>query len=322
MFRYVVFALLVSMIASSCRSTAEFTVVEPGFGSDRTNSRAGDPDERTRVDENPFADSVNGGGIDFRLTRDDIRCTSTNLNTYPDTPFLVAHYVVEGNLGAPCFGDPDERLVQAWQVLTMITPPGQLHDLGVFGGFVSNEPTQTTLAFVNTLVEDPSQYQMSINLDQAGIDPQELRMTMAHEFAHVLTSNPTQIDRTLYPGDCSTWHNHRGCYKEDSLMWAWVQEFWGDGMIGGVDPKLEPSRELGQSRCDINAGFLGPYAASHPEEDFAESFSAFVFRVNADTPELRAKMEWFARQPELVAFRNRSVEAGLEPLRNGFGRCG
>ena len=316
-FRYVACALLLALAATSCRATPEFTTTESPATPDRSQGRAAAP-----PDANPFADTAVGGGVDFRLHRTDLDCRSSNLNTYPDTPYLVAHMVVQGNLGAPCFGDIDERLMRAWHVLATITPPGQLHDLGIFGGFVSLESDQTTLAFVNTLPGNPALYQMSINLEQAERDPDELAMTMAHEFAHVLTSNPSQVDRTVFPKDCRTWHNYRGCYTEDSLMWAWVQEFWGDGIIGGVNPKVEPSRATGEARCNRSAAYFGPYAASHPEEDFAESFSAFVFRVEVNSPEQQAKMEWFARRPELAEFRNRSVEAGLPPLPNRFERCG
>jgi len=163
---------------------------------------------------------------------------------------------------------------------------------------------------------------MAINLEEAEFDPNELMMTMAHEFAHVFTSQPSQIDRSLYPKDCSTWHNLRGCYTEDSLMWEWVQVFWTDGLINEVNQKREPTIEVGEDRCRRDAGFLGPYAASHPEEDFAEAFSAFVFRLEVDSPGLQARMEWFAQQPGLNAFRNQAVEAGLGPLPNFFERCG
>ena len=163
---------------------------------------------------------------------------------------------------------------------------------------------------------------MSINLEEADRNPDELMLTMAHEFAHVLTSLPSQIDRDVTPRDCSTWHNRVGCYREMSLLAEWVELFWDEGRIDQINIKLEPSAEIGSERCRFDPSFLGPYAASHPEEDFAESFSAFVFRLDAPSLEVREKMEWFARQPQLAEFRNRAIEAGLGPTQNAFERCG
>jgi len=230
--------------------------------------------------------------------------------------------VVDGNLGAPCWGEFDERLVRAWGVLAVITPPEQLSDLGLFGGYESAGFGETTLAYVNTLDYDGELYQMSINLGEAEADPDELKLTMAHEFSHVITSLPSQIDRYILPEQCRTWDNGQGCFREDSLMWEWIETFWAGGLIDTIDSSVEPTNASGAPLCQANSGFLGSYAATNPEEDFAESFSAFVFRLKVDSPVLQAKMEWFAEQPGLLEFRNRAVAEGLGPLDNEFERCG
>jgi len=281
------------------------------------------PEPTPAPDEGPkAADPLSGGGVDFELTRDDIDCEEEDLSAYDETTFLVAHVVVDGNLGAPCFGIPDSRLIDSWEILAAITPSGQLHDLGLFGGYVSSEEDETTLAFVNSLDYEGSIYQMSINLNEAEADPDELRLTMAHEFTHVFTALSTQIDRYTLPNDCGTWDNGDGCYLEDSLMWAWIERFWGGSYIDDYDPYDIPTTSGGEARCRIDSGFLGPYSASSPEEDFAESFSAFVFRLDVDTPGLQAKMDWFAQQPGLVEFQDLAIEAGYEPQRNYFDPCG
>lgn len=272
--------------------------------------------------DNPFADTTTGGGIDFALTRSDVRCDRGALSPYPELPVVVAHVVVDGNLGAPCQGEPDDRLVAAWQLLASISPPGELHELALFAGFDSWELGHTTLAFVNRLDHPDAPFQMAVNLGEARRDPTELMLTMAHEFAHVLTSAPDQLDWSVRPRDCDTWHNRRGCFLEDSLMWSWVETFWGDGAVQDVNLKLEPSPATGQDRCAADPGFFGPYAASHPEEDFAESFSAFVFRVEPETDAQRDRMAWFAERMSLAQFRNRAIESGLGPLRYRFESCG
>ena len=314
-------ALMLLVLATACQATAEITMATTAGSGETVNGRAAAPRAQDGGDGSGLT-PVSGGGIDFSLERDDLDCRAANLDIYDELPFVVAHVVVDGNLGASCFGQPDERLLKAWRILANITPPDQLHDLGVFAGFVSDERDQTTLAFVTELNAEVPQYQMSVNLEEASLDSAELMTTMAHEFAHVFITKPSQIDTTVYPKDCPTWHNLRGCYSQDSLMWAWVDRFWSDGLIDEVNPKQAPSLAIGNERCRFHGGFLGPYAASHPEEDFAESFSAFVFRIEVDTPELREKMAWFAQQPRLAEFRNRAVESDLGPVRNLFESCG
>ena len=237
--------------------------------------------------------------------------------------FTAAHYVVDGVLGALCSGDEDERLFEAWDALATIAPQGQLGDLGVFSAFEEADAgDEVTLAFVQPLDADGTLFQMSVSLDEYEFDPDEALLTMAHEFSHVFTATPSQTDRTVEAAEnCTTYDNGEGCFLEDSLIFQWVDTFWVD-YIDDFDPLVEASGAEGDERCAQDAGFLGPYAASNPEEDFAESFSAYVFDVEAATPEQQERIDWMADQPGLVEFRERAEAAGLTPVRNGFDVCG
>ena len=264
------------------------------------------------------------GTSDQEATRDDIECDAETLGEDAAATFTVAHYVVDGRLGAVCYGEEDPTVVAAWDQLAAIAPQGQLGDLTLFAGFEGDENADdTTLAFVNTLDDGGSLFQMSINVSAARDDPAELLLTMAHEFSHVFTGLDTQLDRTEEAADsCETYFNGEGCYLPDSLMFSWIVEFWGDGLIDEIDPRAEATIESGQARCDSSPGFFGPYAASSPEEDFAESFSAYVFRIESATPEQQAKLDWIDGQAGLAEFRQRAVAAGLGPAENRFEQCG
>ena len=266
---------------------------------------------------------LTGGDVDFDLDRDDIDCSDEGLGSDDSVSFLVAHVVVEGNLGAACFGESDQTLIDSWEALAAITPPGQLRDLGLFGGFATgDESGGTTLAFVNTLDDDGSIFQMSVNLDEADANPDELLLTMAHEFTHVFTATSPELDRFADPADCTTYFNGEGCYTENSVLAEWIELFWADGLIDEIDPDQEATVDSGEARCAVNPSFFGAYAASNPEEDFAETFSAYVFDVPADTPEQQEKLDWIDEQPGLAEFRDRAIDADLGPLENNFDRCG
>ena len=261
--------------------------------------------------------------VDLAATRDDVDCSDDELGADDVISFTAAHYVVDGVLGALCSGDEDERLFQAWDALATIAPQGQLGDLGVFSAFEEADAgDEVTLAFVQPLDADGTMFQMSVSLDEYEFDPEEALLTMAHEFSHVFTATPLQIDRTVEAAEnCTTYDNGEGCFLEDSLMSRWVETFWVD-YIDDFDPMVEASGAEGEERCAQDAGFLGSYAASTPEEDFAESFSAYVFDVEAATPEQQERIDWMADQPGLVEFRARAEAAGLTPVRNGFDVCG
>ena len=79
--------------------------------------------------------------------------------------------------------------------------------------------------------------------------------------------------------------------------------------------------EGGEDRCTLDPSFLGTYAASHPEEDLAESFSAFVFSL--PVPEaVQPKLDFFEDYPELVAFRDLVEAEGVPTPPNNFDECG
>ncbi|HUW04268.1 MAG TPA: hypothetical protein VMW08_18080 [Acidimicrobiales bacterium] len=309
---------VVALVAAACASDEGGLVLDPPDRQSEEASPAG-PRSGGRQDRNR---TPTGESVDLSRTRDDVDCSAVGLGEDDIVDFMVAHVVVGGVLGEVCFGELDATLVDAWNLLAAIAPRGQLADLGVFGGFDAEVTAdETLLAFVNTLDDDGVEFQMSINLDAAQDDPDELVLTMAHEFSHVFTATSTQLDRSLEAIDgCDTYFNGEGCFLDDSLMFAWVESFWGD-TVDELDVGVEPSVVDGIERCDADGGFFGTYAASNPEEDFAESFSAYVLRVEP-SPDQQARVDFMAAQPGLVEFRERAIEAGLGPVAGNFDQCG
>jgi hypothetical protein len=237
--------------------------------------------------------------------------------------FTSAYDVIDGELSDVCFGSDDPVIVDAWNDLATITPPGQLTDLALFGGFEPDgDGAAETLAFVDAIDVDGSQFLMSVNTVEATGDPDELLLTLAHEFSHVFTATGPQLDRTDEAIDaCGTYFNGDGCYRPEALMLAWIDAFWDDDLLAGVDP-LEDSPEDADERCSLDDGFFGAYAATNPEEDFAEAFSAFVFRVEPATEGQAERIGWIEQQPGLAEFRDRAEAAGMTPLANNFDLCG
>ncbi len=274
--------------------------------------------------DNPAEHDPASSGVG--TTRSDIVCTGAGLGSDDEIKFEVAYYVIDGKLGDVCLGKGSQTLVDAWDLLDTIAPGDALDSLGVFAGFSSKERgDEISVAFVNRANDDGSLFQMSLNLETTVEDGDYLAVTLAHELSHVFTALPDQLTASnlgIGSKSCDTYFNGDGCYTDSSLMTDWIAAFWTDEMMEDVNPIVEATADDGQARCDLNGGFLGAYAASSPEEDFAEIFGAYVLQISARTPGQQARLDWFAARPELARFRTAAEAAGIGPLENEFDRCG
>lgn len=250
-------------------------------------------------------------------------CTARELGEDDELTYLSAYRLDEGRVTGLCLGEDEPSLVDTWETLTTIAPPEMLEEITVLGGVASNEiGDDETLAFVSALDDEGTAFQMSFTLEETEGGGEEVLVTMVHEFSHVFTGTPDQLDRTIPPEDCGTFDSGEGCYREGAYVLGWIDAFWSDGELDGFDPTDEPVPADGEERCEADAGFLGPYAASSPEEDFAESFAAFVLEVDPGGPARAARLAWFEDHPELVAVRDNAVAAGLTPVTYEFDVCG
>ncbi|MEM9201219.1 MAG: hypothetical protein AAGC53_06150 [Actinomycetota bacterium] len=234
-----------------------------------------------------------------------------------DGPVESIYTIDDGALAGLCWGDPDETVTGAFELLELVAGPDQLRDVAYVGGFNGGADT---LAFVVPVDDDYSSFVIAIDTVAAVDDPNELRLTLLHEFAHVLTQRNDELDLDGDPLACSTHWNGIGCFVPGSYVDSWVQAFWPEDELRTL-PTDGVDQAAGEERCAIDPSFLGAYAASDPEEDFAESFSGFVFGL--DVPDaVQPRLEFFAEYPELRAMRERAFDEGLAPQANTFDRCG
>lgn len=273
-----------------------------------STSEATPPSGSTDDPESAGAEPLAGSG----------NCSASSIGK-EDGPVISAYSIVDGELGPLCLGVENATVRSAWDSLAEIAPPSELEAIEVFAGFL---PRGTgTIAFVLPVDFDFTEFIMVIDVVEAEDDPQELRLTMAHELTHVFVQSPDQIDVNAGPDDCDTYYNGFGCFLPGSYMDQWVAEFWDPEDIAGLPASGGIDEDGAFDRCNDDAGFIGQYSATHPEEDFAEAFSAYVYDVRV-AEESQARYAFFERYPELVAFRDRAEAAGRLGIRNMFGRCG
>ena len=235
-------------------------------------------------------------------------------------PLEVAYAVQNGRLAtAPCFGEASEVVEVAWADIAQITPPQLIAGVTIVAGF--DDAESDTLAFAGPVADDSDAHLIAVGIAAAVDDPQELRLTMAHELAHVFTQTSDQIDVAFFADECDTFFNGFGCFQPDAYMTEWIDRFWSAAELQTLPSDYSADVDGGEGRCDVDGGFPGSYAASHPEEDFAESFSAYVFDVDMP-PGFDGRRAYFDEQPEFVAMRQAIRRSGEAIPPGNFDECG
>jgi hypothetical protein len=239
----------------------------------------------------------------------------------------LARYSIDeaGNLSLMS-GTADPTHDDLWILMLVLLPTdyvdSYLYEFAVF-------ESEDTLAYVSELEEDV--WELAINIDE---DP-ERALTVIHEFGHILALNNTQFD--TYPTEilaresdlsdedysegieadmalCTTTAFDDGCPIEDSYIALFTQEFWD-----ADDVEQIYYMEIDDPAAyffDLNPdAFVSEYAATNPNEDFAESFSYFVglseddYPLDGDSYLMDAKILWFEQFPELIEMKEAIREA-------------
>ena len=171
-------------------------------------------------------------------------------------------------------------------------------------------------------------------LEDGTVDFKELQYTLIHEFGHILTLTnkelwngaiPAQIvygpededARMDFVNKCTTYFPWEWCSTKDWYLYAFVQKFWQaedhQALIESTAMWEEKSEEDQEEFYTNNSEkFLTDYAATNPEEDIAESRTAFILQKKPTDSSLvsNEKILFFYDYDELVALRS-SIRAHL-----------
>ena len=126
--------------------------------------------------------------------------------------------------------------------------------------------------------------------------------------SHVFTQTPDQLDVDVDPDDCrdaSTTATAASWTARCSI--EWIDRFWTASSWRRPIPRSPTAGRRARRRVALLAvpGFLGVYAASSPEEDLAESFSAYVFGLDVPDERAASRCAWVFAE----TFRARSCRA-------------
>jgi len=183
--------------------------------------------------------------------------------------------------------------------------------------YVFTDGKSNILAYVRRSPRDPAEWILGADILDSR-SPVALTETLLHEFGHLLTLNSDQmtVDYQRYPesqgsGGCRQYASSQGCSYTDSYMNAWYQSFWKP-IYREWYKNLYLESQNGLD-WQLVRGFYNrypeqfntEYSASSPEEDIAESFTAFLLGPKpANNTVADQKVNFFYSYPEMIQLRS------------------
>ena len=184
--------------------------------------------------------------------------------------------------------------------------------------------------------QDPSKWILSIDIidvyPSGNFDGKEITYSLIHEFGHILTAGASQVDidpellQEPYSEindyllqeefmkkeqECSPkFMTFDGCTKSDSYLNVFFQTFWRDiysefNVIQSIEDDNQYYEELDLFYEKYNDRFVTDYASENPDEDIAESWTAFVLNEKPVRKSIaEEKILFFYDYSELVKLRD------------------
>jgi len=183
---------------------------------------------------------------------------------------------------------------------------------------VATDGSEDILASVAPLDDGLDRWVLQVDPADLG-DQDGFEETMVHELGHILSLRSDQLARPLdapegFPTLASARRGCRpalgvedGCLQDDAYLAAFIERFWDEDLLGRADAigrAIDPIAAAEALFEEDPLRFASDYAATHPVEDFAESWVTFVlYEYEGVDEEWADKGAFFDGYPELVAAR-------------------
>ena len=210
---------------------------------------------------------------------------------------LITEYNVTGNLKT--LQEDKNKHKEIWALFSALIPKERralIKEYLIFAGEASG-----TAGFVTPVSRNLEKWQMGIAIDYAYMNGQrqtgELVYTMIHEYGHLLTLNPSQIDPNAQHNTCPTYHIQEGCARSNSYINNLYQNHWKDIFKEHSDAKS--NNKLYDFYSKYQDRFVSQYATTNPPEDIAEVFTHFVLNRDPSGQKAKSKISMLGSYSEL-----------------------
>ena len=216
------------------------------------------------------------------------------LNALPELPFNLLHWQQD-----------TYKHQEIWNIFTKLIPENQ-RNVSVF--YITTDGVDSTLAGVERDTDDLHKWHLFYDISDAyvleTIDDKQITHTTIHEFGHIITSDPDQIDVDLELVNFLNLDNSNeeqrnelfqikselcypnimvvdGCAKIDSYINLFYQKFWIDIISDWDEIQYIEDDEEFHEQSDLfyekfQDRFVSLYSSTNIDEDIAESWTAFI----------------------------------------------
>lgn len=222
---------------------------------------------------------------------------------------VVADYPVRAaslepaTLGLATTGTANACHHKLWNVIRAVYPPKTLALVERFIVFEGAAGEQTD-GFVEPDNSGGTRWTLAISVADAPDDA--VAAALVHELGHLISLNPSEVDvKSDSSNGCDTYPTGGGCSLPGSILNGYV-ETWPHAVlkkwyaIDGVVNTGAHDQQLTDLYNQNSADFVNEYAATDPDEDFAETFAYWCLGAPLETPTLAAKATFIAARPEVA----------------------
>lgn len=209
---------------------------------------------------------------------------------------------------------------EIWNYFRALIPEEEQGYVAEFS--ILSDGRDNILGAVSPIPGNLSKWDLKVDILDAG-DPHMLTFTLIHEFGHLITLNSKQVslDQPLFydpdneklrersMAGCSQYFTGMGCSQADAYINEFFNRYWTDLYAEWQEIDLENDANNRRSMLEdfyktYEDQFLTRYAATHPVEDIAESWTFFVLSPKPETNSIAdQKILFFYEYPELVILR-------------------
>ncbi len=160
-------------------------------------------------------------------------------------------------------------------------------------------------AFVETVPPNHKKWVYAV-ADNAVSDPDstDSKELIVHELGHLISYDEVLGVPTSANSNCHSYFNRRGCPKNNSYLGQFTKQFWSSDDLLKAE-QFKQSKVAMKNFYNKNSDeFANDYAASSPEEDFAESFMYFVFEKKVSGSIANQKIDFFRSNYKLTEIKN------------------
>ena len=227
--------------------------------------------------------------------------------------------------------DGDDKHIESWNIFTQVMPPEYMNDVVWFTIFTDGIEWLEMDVF---LEEDSQKWSLLFDIQDwyclGDLDEDRVKFTMIHEFGHILSLGPSEIDVDFELRDLGyelddTFHDvllekeptcdtgiitTYGCAEQDSYINEFAQEFDAAKYSDSINFQYriysnEWTENLWNYYTENRDEYVTDYATGSTQEDFAETFTFFIL---SEKPQgnlvLEQKILFFYDYPELVEIRD------------------